>query len=202
MLRVAAHTPAGQRCALVSLRGDAQETAGPVLAAVLENAPVHLEDTRPDLDPATLRLLARMTRDYRNGTVRPDGSAGWTVPGATTRITSDSLTVESETGRIVVYLTGRGWTERQAAHVVDAMLRAIAAPEAQHMTRTTEPEGWFYPADKGIASAGRCRPGRTGGLLYDGLSTARCSCGWQSTQESRDGAQRAAKAHRAEHGLT
>ncbi|MEU5834507.1 hypothetical protein ABZ820_12655 [Streptomyces diacarni] len=103
-------------------------------------------------------------------------------PAATARLRARGLVAEDGDGRVRLTLTAR----------LGLLARA-------HRTRTTEPRGWHYPADIGMASAGLCKPGRRSGLLYDRGSAAVCSCGQIAAYgDGRDEARRRAADHRRE----
>ncbi|WP_326693379.1 MULTISPECIES: hypothetical protein [unclassified Streptomyces] len=145
-----------------------------------------------------------MTRDSRNGTPRRDGSVRWTVPGAEAVVTAGRLCALAAHAGVTVSLDGERWEDAPAAQIIDEALRLVAAPEAAHMTRTTEPRGWYHPTDarRGMpGSAGLNRPGGKSGLMRDGGSWAHCSCGWSTAHTDRQAARWAAKRHRADFNL-
>lgn len=103
-------------------------------------------------------------------------------PVATARLRARGMVTEDSDGRVRLTLTAR----------LGLLARA-------HRTRTTEPRGWQYPADIGMASAGLCKPGRRSGLLYDRGSAAVCTCGQLAAYgDGRDEARRRAAEHRRE----
>jgi len=137
------------------------------------------------LSPGAVAEQMRMRRDSRTPSVRRDGSLSMRVPGAEIVITSGSLFAVSKTTALRLALEAR-WTNASAARVADAMLRDLA-PEARHLTRTTVPRGHFR--------------NESGSTLYDGGSTALCSCGWFCVEGSRTAARWTAKWHREHPGL-
>ncbi|KIF05168.1 hypothetical protein PL81_14655 [Streptomyces sp. RSD-27] len=183
------------RVALATLRPDAYPYAGAWLAAVAASAPAVADHRNPEAAPGSVRLLARMTRTHANGVPRQsDGSVSWSVPGASARVWPDGRVEVQRAGCVVlaVRLEGSGWDSARVATVADAGLRLLCAAEARHMTRTSEPSGWFRPLDRGYSGGGR---ERNGGQMYDGASVAACSCGWRVTVPSRLGARNAAADH-------
>ncbi|WP_330335654.1 hypothetical protein OHS33_39135 (plasmid) [Streptomyces sp. NBC_00536] len=173
------------RVALATLRPDAYPYAGAWLAAVAEHAPAAADHRNPEAAPASVRLLAEMTRTHANGVPRhSDGSVSWSVPGASARVWPDGRVEVQRAGCVVlaVRLEGSGWDSARVAAVADAGLRLLCAPEARHMTRTSEPSGWAWSS----LWAGRS---------FDGASEAVCSCGWRVMAASRLGARGAAAEH-------
>ncbi|MFE8950306.1 hypothetical protein [Streptomyces sp. NPDC007856] len=66
------------------------------LVAIAEAAPETADHRHPSAVMSSVRLLARMTPDHRNGIPRQsDGSVGWSMPGASARVWPD--------GRIELY---------------------------------------------------------------------------------------------------
>lgn len=190
------------RAALVTLRPAAYPYAGAWLAALAEHAPGAADHRNPGAAPGSVRLVARMTRNHANGVPRQsDGSVGWSVPGASARVWPDGrLTVTSAAGvELSARLEGEQWDTQRVAAVADAALRLLCAPEARHVTRTSEPRGWSRAADRWESWAGG-PVGVKSGWMYDGSSVAACSCGWRATVPSRDGARGAAAAHLREVG--
>jgi hypothetical protein len=96
-------------------------------------------------------------------------------------------------------LISRGWVSALVLdHGVEATLSSaglVALALHQHRTRTTTPRGWHRLADDS-RFAGHVGRDRHGGRVYDGSSTALCSCGWSYRADSRAIASRAAAAHR------
>ncbi|MFD0352956.1 hypothetical protein ACFVHW_04290 [Streptomyces sp. NPDC127110] len=197
-----ARQPAGDgalRAALSTLRPAAYLYAGAWLAALAEHAPARADYRQPDMAPESVRLLARMTRTHANGVPRvTDGSVGWSVEGASARVWPDGRVEVRGDGGVVlaVRLEGSGWDSGRVAAVADAGLRLLCGPGARHMTRTSEPSGWDRPLSRwggdAVLAAGR---DRKGGQVYDGVSVARCSCGWVVSAVSRLGARAAAAGH-------
>ncbi|WP_404949079.1 hypothetical protein HFP70_35440 [Streptomyces sp. ARC14] len=189
----------GGRTALVTLRPAAYPYAGAWLDAIAQYAPQSADHRNPSAAPGSVRLLARMARTHANGVPRQsDGSVGWSVPGAAARVWPDGR-VEIRAGSVLlaVRLEGSEWDSSRVAAVADAGLRLLCAPQARHLTRTSEPSGWFRPLDRGYSGGGR---ERNGGQMYDGASVAACSCGWRKTVPSRLGARGEAEAHLREVG--
>ncbi|MEU0857474.1 hypothetical protein ABZ352_18825 [Streptomyces griseofuscus] len=185
----------GGRAALATLRPAAYPYAGAWLAAIAQYAPERADHRNPAAAPGSVRLLARMTRTHANGVPRQsDGSVSWSVPGASARVWPDGRVEVRGAGGVVLSVRpeGSAWDSARVAAVADAGLRLLCAPEARHMTRTSEPSGWFRPLDRGYSGGGR---ERNGGQMYDGSSVAACSCGWRVTVPSRDGARGAAAEH-------
>ncbi|MFD4933482.1 hypothetical protein [Streptomyces virginiae] len=183
------------RAALATLRPDAYRYAETWLTAVARNAPAAADYRRPDMAPGSVRVVAQMTRTHAEGIPRmSDGSVGWSVPGASARVWPDGRVEVQNAGGVVlaVRLEGSGWDSWRVAAVADAGLRLLCASEARHMTRTSEPSGWFRPLERGYSGGGR---ERNGGQMYDGASVAACSCGWRVTVPSRLGARGAAAEH-------
>ncbi|MFC8640101.1 hypothetical protein ACFUC2_04995 [[Kitasatospora] papulosa] len=183
------------RAALVTLRPAAYPYAGAWLAALAEQAPGAADHRNPGAAPASVRLVARMTRTHANGVPRQsDGSVGWSVPGASARVWPDGrLRVTSGAGvELSARLEGEQWDTWRVAAVADAALSLLCDPGAAHLTRTSEPSGWFRPLDRGYSGGGR---ERNGGQMYDGASVAACTCGWRVTVPSRMGAREAAASH-------
>lgn len=193
-VRAAVRAGTGGRAALVTLRPAAYPYAGAWLAALTEHAPAAADYCDPDMSPEFVRVVAEMTRTHANGVPRQsDGSVGWGVPGAAARVWPDGrLTVTSDAGvELSARLEGALWDTWAVAAVADAGLRLLCDPAARHITRTSEPSGWFRPLDRGYSGGGR---ERNGGQMYDGSSVAACTCGWR-------GALAAAKEHREKSGL-
>lgn len=186
------------RAALLTFRPGAYPLAPAWLATVAEAAPETADHRRPSASMVSVRLLARMTPDHRNGIPRQsDGSVGWSIPGASARVWPDGrIMLRGTTGtEFAGRLEGAQWDHWKVAAVADAGLRLLCAPEARHLTSTGEPSGWYRPSDRGQTGEGR---ERKGGQVYDGTTTARCSCGWNVTVPSQLGAREAAKRHRQE----
>ncbi|MFC8538060.1 hypothetical protein ACFUJY_29670 [Streptomyces sp. NPDC057249] len=191
------------RAALVTLRPAAYPYAGAWLSALAERAPAAADDRNPDMAPASVRVVAKMTRTHANGVPRQsDGSVGWSVPGASARVWPDGrLVVTSHTGvELSARLEGSQWDTWAVAAVADAALRLLCAPEARHVTRTSEPRGWSRAADSWESWAGG-PVGVKSGWMHDGSSVAACSCGWRVTVSSRLGARGAAAEHLREAGV-
>ncbi|MGW1989620.1 hypothetical protein [Embleya sp. NPDC001921] len=135
------------------------------------------EATRADLD-----LIHKSPADYAtdaNG-ARVISGLFWSIPqGATARLRARKLVTEDD-GPVRLTLTAR-----------------LALFATSHRTHTTEPAGWYRPADRGIASAGLNKPGGRAGHLYSRTSTAVCQCGYTKVCEDRDEARRDAAEHRA-----
>ncbi|MFJ4342636.1 hypothetical protein [Streptomyces sp. NPDC088915] len=203
-VRAAVRAGTGERAALVTLRPAAYPYAGAWLSALAALAPAAADHRNPDMAPASVRVVARMTRTHANGVPRQsDGSVGWSVPGASARVWPDGrLTVTSDAGvELSARLEGSQWNTWAVAAVADAGLRLLCAPEARHVTRTSEPRGWSRAADNWGSQAWAGPVGRKSGWQYDSSSVAACSCGWRATVPSRGGARRAAEKHREEAGL-
>ncbi|WP_406834802.1 hypothetical protein ACICHK_00075 [Streptomyces sp. AHU1] len=187
------------RAALLTFHPDAYPLAPAWLAAIAEAAPDTADHRPPSASMGSVRLLARMTPDHRNGIPRlRDGSVGWSIPGATTRVWPNGrLELCSTTGPVLAgQLEGSQWDHFQVAAVADAGLRLLCAPEARHMTRTGQPSGWSRPYDRpGNTSNGR---ERKGGQMYDGSTASSCSCSWTTTSPSQLGARAMAEQHRLE----
>ncbi|MFD5814675.1 hypothetical protein [Streptomyces sp. NPDC127038] len=187
------------RAALLTFHPAAYPLAPAWLAAIAAAAPDTADHRPPSASTGSVRLLARMTRDHRNGIPRlRDGSVGWSIPGAAARVWPNGrLELRSTTGPVLAgQLEGSQWDHFQVAAVADAGLRLLCAPEARHMTRTGQPSGWHRPYDRrGNTSNGR---ERKGGQTYDGATTASCSCGWTTTSPSQLGARAIAERHRRE----
>ncbi|WP_433860227.1 hypothetical protein [Streptomyces kronopolitis] len=200
-VRAAVRAGDGARAALVTLRPAAYSYAGAWLAALAKHAPAAADYRNPDIAPASVRLVAEMTRTHAMGVPRQsDGSVGWSVPGASVRVWPDGrLTATSDAGvELSARLEGSQWDDWDVAAVVDAALRLLCAPAARHITRTSEPSGWFRPLDRGYLGGGR---ERKGGQMYDGSSVARCTCGWSGAYLSRLAALGAAAEHLREVGV-
>ena len=187
------------RAALLTFHPGAYPLAPAWLAAIAEAAPETADHRRPSAAMSSVRLLARMTPDHRNGIPRQsDGSVGWSIPGASARVWPDGrIELRGTTGTTGTELTGRlegsEWDHWKVAAVADAGLRLLCAPEARHLTSTGQPSGWYRPSDRGQIGEGR---ERKGGYVYDGTTTARCSCGWNVTVASQLGARAMAKRQR------
>ncbi|MGV9705312.1 hypothetical protein [Streptomyces sp. NPDC003483] len=199
-VRAAVRSGNGQdRAALLTLRADAYPLAPLWLAAIAAAAPETADHRAPSASVASVRLLARMTPDHRNGTPRQsDGSVGWSLPGARARLWPDGrIELASSTGAALAgRLEGSQWDHFQVAAVTDAGLRLLCPPEAQHVTRTGQPSGWRRPYDRpGNASHGRERKGNQS---YDGSTRSSCTCGWTATSPSQLGARAMAEQHRRE----
>ncbi|MEU7228998.1 hypothetical protein [Streptomyces chrestomyceticus] len=193
----------GGRAALAKLRPAAYPYAGAWLAAIAQYAPARADYRNPDMAPASVRVVAEMTRTHANGVPRQsDGSVGWSVPGAAARVWPDGrLAVTSDAGvELSARLEGSQWDTWAVAAVADAGLRLLCAPEARHMVRTSEPRGWSKPADR-WGEGGPDTMGVKSGWTYDGASVAACSCGWRVTVPSRDGARGAAAEHLRDVGV-
>ncbi|MFG3267869.1 hypothetical protein [Streptomyces bobili] len=187
------------RAALLTLHPEAYPLAPAWLAAIAETAPETADHRHPSAAMSSVRLLARMTPDHRNGIPRQlDGSVGWSMPGASARVWPDGrIELRSTTGaELAGRLEGSEWDQWKVAAVADAGLRLLCAPEARHLTRTGQPSGWHRPFDRSD-SAGLGRE-RKGGQVYDGSTVASCSCGWRVTAESQLGARALAEQHRRE----
>ncbi|MFM9499760.1 hypothetical protein ACKI1Q_40000 [Streptomyces galilaeus] len=199
-IRAAVYSRNGQdRAALLALRPEAYPLAPAWLAAIAQAAPETADHRHPSAAMSSVRLLARMTPDHRNGIPRQlDGSVGWSMPGASARVWPDGrIELRSTTGaELAGQLEGSEWDSWKAAAVADAGLRLLCAPEARHLTRTGQPSGWHRPFDRSD-SAGLGRE-RKGGQMYDGSTVASCSCGWRVTVESQLGARALAEQHRRE----
>jgi len=191
-LRIGVFNGTGERVALVVLRGATVDaaTVAPMLAAILDHAPTSPMSGDAALSGETVHLHSRMRSNDR--TRQYDGSTTWAIPGASVRVDRHNLSVVTPTGYARIILDGAAWTENAAAAVLDAALWQMAAPEAQHMTRTTAARGWRRLNESIPGAIGR---GRTGGHTYDGISTALCSCGWSSTLDTRPIARSAARSH-------
>ncbi|MFF7987842.1 hypothetical protein ACFZDK_53955 [Streptomyces sp. NPDC007901] len=162
-VRAAVHSANGQdRAALLTLHPDAYPLAPAWLAAIAEAAPHTADHRHPSAAMSSVRLLARMTPDHRNGIPRQtDGSADWSMPGATARIWPDGrIELRGTTGtELTGRLEGSEWDHWKVAAAADAGLRLLCAPEALHLTSTGEPSGWHRPLTGRWTGAG---PGRAG----------------------------------------
>ncbi|MFE1270576.1 hypothetical protein [Streptomyces sp. NPDC058758] len=190
-VRAAVRAGNGERAALVTLRPAAYGHVEAWLAALAAHAPAAADHRRPGMAPASVRLLARMTRTHANGVPRQsDGSVGWGVPGASARVWPDGrIAVTSDAGvELSARLEGAQWDDWRVAGVVDAGLRLLCAPAARHLTRTSGPKGWVQSS----LWAGRS---------YDASASATCTCGWRGTYGSRMAALAAAQEHRGNSGL-
>lgn len=186
------------RAALLALHPEVYPIGPAWLGAIAEAAPETADHHRPSAAMSSVRLLARMTPDHRNGIPRrSDGSVGWRVPGASARVWPDGrIELRGATGaELAGRLEGSQWDHWTVAAVADAGLRLLCAPEALHLIRTGQPSGWYRPADRGQIGQGR---ERKRGQRYDGSTTARCSCGWSVTDSSHLGARALAERHRRE----
>lgn len=98
------------RAALLTLHQEAYPLAPAWLAAIAETTPDTADHRNPSASMTSVRLLARMTPDKRNGIPRlSDGSVGSSMPGATARVWPD--------GRIQLRgTTGRVWPAAWKAH--------------------------------------------------------------------------------------
>lgn len=200
IVRAAVRSGNGQdRAALLTLRADAYLIAPAWLAAIAEAAPETADQCNPSASMMSVRLLARMTPDHRNGIPRQsDGSVGWCMPGVQARVWPDGrIQLRSTAGTVLAgRLEGSLWDHFRVAAVADAGLRLLCAPEALHMTRTGQPRGWGRPYDRpGNTQAGR---ERKGGQIYDGSTTSSCSCGWTTSSPSQLGARATAEQHQRE----
>ncbi|MET8453757.1 hypothetical protein [Streptomyces sp. NPDC005209] len=133
------------RAALLTLRPEAYPLAPAWLAAIAEAAPETADHRHPSAAMSSVRLLARMTPDHRNGIPRQsDGSVGWSMPGVSARVWPDGrIELRSTTGAALAgQLEGSDWDHWKVAAVADACLRLLCAPEARHLTRTGQPSGW------------------------------------------------------------
>ncbi|MGW0770729.1 hypothetical protein [Streptomyces sp. NPDC002676] len=125
------------RAALLTLHPQAYPLAPAWLAAIAKAAPETADHRRPSASMVSVRLLARMTPDHRNGIPRQsDGSVGWSVPGASARVWPDGrIELRSTAGtQLAGRLEGSEWDHFRVAAVADADLRLLCAPEAQHLT--------------------------------------------------------------------
>ncbi|MCX4462470.1 hypothetical protein OOK58_00080 [Streptomyces sp. NBC_01728] len=199
-VRAAVRSGNGQdRAALLTLHADAYPLAPAWLAAIAEAAPETADHRNPSASMTSVRLLARMTPDHRNGIPRQnDGSVSWSMPGASARVWPNGrIQLSSSAGTVLAgRLEGSQWDHWKVAAVADAGLRLLCAPEAQHVTRTGEPSGWHRPYDRpGNTSNGRERKGNQS---YDGSTRSSCSCGWTASSPSQLGARALAEQHRRE----
>ncbi|MFF8717537.1 hypothetical protein ACF07T_39995 [Streptomyces sp. NPDC015184] len=196
LVRAAVRSGSGRdRAALMTLGPGAYPLAPAWLAAVAEAAPETADHRPPSASMGSVRLLAHMTPDHRNGVPRlSDGSVGWSVPGASARVWPDGrVKLRSTAGvEFAGRLEGSGWDCWKVAAVVDAGLRLLCAPEALHLTRAGEPSGWHRPYDRGLTGAGR---ERKGGQMYDASTPASCSCGWSARAPSQLAARAMAEQH-------
>ncbi|MFG2312920.1 hypothetical protein ACGFS9_30235 [Streptomyces sp. NPDC048566] len=167
-IRAAVGSGDGQnRAALLHFHPDAYALAPAWLTAIAQAAPA-ADHRHPSVPTRSVRLLAKMRPDHRLGIPRlSDGSAGWSIPGATARVwPAGRIELRSTTGRVLAgQLEGSQWNQFQVATVADAGLRLLCVPEAQHITRTGQPSGWSRPYDR-PAHTGNGR-GRKGGQIYD-----------------------------------
>ncbi|MEU8952013.1 hypothetical protein [Streptomyces sp. NPDC048489] len=169
-IRAAVRSGNGQdRAALLTFHPDAFLLAPTWLDAIAQAAPDTADHRHPSVPTGSVRLLARMTPDHRNGIPRlRDGSVGWSIPRAAARVwPTGRLELRSTTGRVLAgQLEGSQWDQFQVAAVADAGLRLLCAPEAQHMTRTGEPSGWSRPYDRPENTQnGRERKGGSSGVV-------------------------------------
>ncbi|MEU1409463.1 hypothetical protein ABZ471_45850 [Streptomyces sp. NPDC005728] len=78
---------------------------------------------------SSVRLLARMTPDHRNGIPRQsDGSVGWSLPGASARVWPDGrIELRSTTGaELAGRLEDSEWDHWKVTAVADAGLRLLS----------------------------------------------------------------------------
>jgi hypothetical protein len=118
-------------------------------------------------------------------------------------VRSDCLVITAGIARIPPAATHRllacGWmsslTLTDGARVSVSVAGMVALTLARHSTRTSHPRGWHRAADNpnGPQVVGR---DRHGGRIYDGTSTAVCSCRWSHYAGDRRDAARAAREHR------
>ncbi|MFD7677492.1 hypothetical protein [Streptomyces sp. NPDC060187] len=73
------------------------------LAAIAQAVPDTADHCHPSVPTGSVRLLARMTPDHRNGIPRlSDGSIGWSIPGATARVwPTGRIKLRSTTGPVL-----------------------------------------------------------------------------------------------------
>ncbi|MFJ6901958.1 hypothetical protein [Streptomyces hokutonensis] len=146
------------RAALLTFHPGGYPLAPAWLAAVAEAAPETADHRSPSASMVSVRLLARMTPDHRNGIPRQsDGSVGWSIPSASARIWPDGrIMLRGSTGtEFAGRLEGAQWDHWKVAAVADAGLRLLCAPEARHLTSTGQPSGWYRPSDRGQIGEGR-----------------------------------------------
>jgi hypothetical protein len=188
---------AGQedRAALLIVSGVDAAVLGAVVAAVVKHAPKGMSESgvpASALSAESVHTVSRMRRDDRTPVRRFDGSAGWSVPGATVRVERWSVTITTGSAEVRIILGDHGWSAQGAAAVLDAALWQLV-PEARHMTRTTPESGLRRLADVIPGAVGRDRG--AGVFVVDRSSTAACSCGWTVTVDGRDMARAAARFH-------
>ncbi|GAA2627923.1 hypothetical protein GCM10010411_76440 [Actinomadura fulvescens] len=182
--RFALLNPAGERVAVGTAHGDSTGSGlARTIAETLRRAPARADEpgaTRPTYRPETIGHLMKMRRNSRTPYPRTDGTLHMSVPGARIIISPSALQAHTATGGIRLVLEGP-WTEWDAAPVADAILRDLA-PQAHHLTHTTEPRGYSR--------------NESGSRIYDGSSWALCSCGWRYAASDRAEARALATWHR------
>lgn len=182
-LRLALRNRAGDRVAVGLLTGGRLTDIARTVAEALARAPAAAPDgASPEFSPETIGHVMRMRRNSRTPVLRGDGSIQMTVPGAYAVVNRSAVSVMADTGLFLRLSLEGAWQDLQVARVADAMLRD-SAPQARHLTYTTEPRGRFF--------------NESGSLIYDGSSSALCSCGWHYPTLDRSGARWAANWHRA-----
>lgn len=178
---------AGQRVAVGDMRGGELTDFSRTVAEALVCAPADAPDSsRPDITPWAVGNAMKMRRNGRCPEPRMDGSIRMGVPGAYAIVQHAAVSATADGGSFVRLALEGPWDARRAARVADAMLRDLA-PEARHLTYTTEPRGWHR---------GGIFVSKRGGGQYDGASTAFCSCGWSYLAGDRADARWTAKWHR------
>ncbi|MGI5201581.1 hypothetical protein ACQEU6_08375 [Spirillospora sp. CA-108201] len=139
------------------------------------------------LKPESVGAAMLMRRNRRTPVSRQGNWIKMNVPGACAYVHPNGIQAYSHAGSWMLLNFGGGaWTTEAAARVVDAMLRDLA-PEARHLTYTTDPQGWHL-----TGNAARNR--EEGALVF--ASMVRCSCGWFSPEDNRAAARATAKWHR------
>ncbi|MFI0406525.1 hypothetical protein [Actinomadura sp. 3N508] len=187
VVRLALRNRSGQRVVAGYASGmDGNLTLARALAAALHQAPKGLTWDAPAFGPEGVGHVMQMRRNQRCPQPRADGSIRLGVPGGAAVVDRHSITATTDTGVRVRFALEGLWTTFGVARVADAMLRDLA-PEAHHLTYTTEPRGWHL---NGTFVSKR------GGGRYDGASTAYCSCGWFCMEGDRASARWSAAWHR------
>ncbi|WP_067819868.1 hypothetical protein [Actinomadura kijaniata] len=180
--RITLTNPAGHRIALAVLHGAClAQDAVRTVAEVFHRAPTDPSSgTRPLFAPASVAEGMKMRRNRARRWPRKDGSVRAAVPGAELIIRPGVLDASTTTGGLRLTLDGP-WHDRATAQVADAILRDLA-PEARHLTYTTQPAGHYI--------------NESGSHCYDSFCWAVCSCGWYYPAADRSDARWTASWHR------